>query len=185
MGKVIYSMGVSMDGYIAGPRGEISVVPDEELHRFHNEQMRATEMHVYGRRLYEVMRVWDTYAEENPTAPEHELEFARIWADAPKLVFSRTLEEVGPGATLASGDVAETVAELKQQVKGDISVGGAGLASAFMELGLVEELQPVVHPIVAGGGTPFLHPSGARLELTLLETRSFDSGAVFLRYRAG
>jgi dihydrofolate reductase len=183
VGKVIYSMGVSLDGFIAGPNGEISVVPDDELHRFHNEQAREIGVHVYGRRLYEVMRAWDTYAEDNPSAPEHELEFARIWSEAPKLVFSRTLGEVGPGATLASGDIAETVAELKAQVAGDIAIGGAGLASAFMELGLVDELQPVVHPVVAGGGTPYLPPPARRLELELLETRSFGSGAVHLRYR--
>jgi dihydrofolate reductase len=183
VGKVIYSMGVSLDGFIAGPGGEISVVPDEELHRFHNEQARATGVHVYGRRLYEVMRAWDTYAEENPSAPEHELEFARIWNETPKVVFSRTLEEVGAGATLASGDVAATVAELKQQVEGDISVGGAGLASGFLELGLIDELQPVVHPVVAGGGTPYLPPPGARMELELVESRVFGSGAVYLRYR--
>jgi dihydrofolate reductase len=184
MGKVVYSMGVSLDGYIADPDGRISVVPDEELHRFHNEQARATGVHLYGRRLYEVMRVWDTYADENPSAPEHELDFARIWAETPKVVVSRTLEEVGPGATLASGDLAKTVAELKQQVEGDIAVGGAGLASTLIELGLIEELQPVVHPVVAGGGTPFLSPLGARMELTLVETRAFGSGAVYLRYRA-
>jgi dihydrofolate reductase len=184
VGKVIYSMGVSLDGFIADPDGRISVVPDEELHRFHNEQARATGVHVYGRRLYEVMRAWDTWAEENPSAPEHELEFARIWSETPKVVFSHTLGELGPGATPASGDAAETVAELKREVEGDIAVGGADLASTFMERGLVEEYQPVVHPVVAGGGTPYLPPLGTRLELTLVESRVFGSGAVYLRYRA-
>lgn len=183
MGKVTYSMGVSLDGCIADADGRISVVPDEELHRFHNEQMRSIGAHVYGRRLYEVMRAWDTYADEHPSAPEHELEFAGIWKETPKVVFSRTLEEVGPGARLATGDIAETVAELKTQVDGDIGIGGAELASAFIERGLVDELQPVVHPVVAGGGTPYLPPLGARVELTLTETRTFGSGAVYLRYR--
>ena len=105
MGKVIYSMGVSLDGYISGPGGEIAVVPDEELHRFHNEQARGAGVQVYGRRLYELMRAWETYAEENPSAPEHELEFARIWKATPKVVFSRTLESVEGNATLASGSV--------------------------------------------------------------------------------
>ena len=113
MGKVIYSMGVSLDGFIAGPGGEIAVVPDEELHRFHNEQAREVGVHLYGRRLYQVMSVWETYAEENPSAPEHELEFARIWKATPKVVFSRTLEKVEGNATLAKGDAAETVADLK------------------------------------------------------------------------
>jgi dihydrofolate reductase len=185
MGKVIYSMGVSLDGFIAGPRGEISVVPDEELHRFHNEHARGLGVHVYGRRLYEVMSAWDTYEEENPSAPEHELEFARIWKDTPKVVFSRTLEGVDGNATLAKGDVAETVAELKEEVQGDIGIGGADLAASFMKLDLIDEYQPVIHPVVAGGGTPFFPPLDARMELKLEETRTFGSGAVYLRYSAG
>lgn len=182
MGKVIYTMGVSLDGFIAGPRGEIAVVPDEELHRFHNEQTRGAGVHVYGRRLYEVMLAWETYAEENPSAPEHELEFARIWKDTPKVVFSRTLESVEGNATLASGDVAETVAELREQVQGDIGIGGAELAASFMRLDLIDEYQPVVHPVVAGGGTPFFPPLDERMDLKLVETRTFGSGAVYLRY---
>jgi dihydrofolate reductase len=185
MGKVIYSMGVSLDGFIAGPRGEISVVPDEELHRFHNEQARGFGVHVYGRRLYEVMSAWETYAEENPSGPEHELEFAHIWKEAPKVVFSRTLKAVEGNATLAKGDVAETVAELKEQFQGDIGIGGAELAASFMRLDLIDEYQPVIHPVVAGGGTPFFPPLDERMELELVETRSFGSGAVYLRYSAG
>jgi dihydrofolate reductase len=184
MGKVIYSMGVSLDGFIAGPRGEISVVPDEELHRFHNEQARGFGVHVYGRRLYEVMSYWETYEQENPSAPEHELDFARIWKETPKVVFSRTLERVEGNATLAKGDVAETVAELREQIQGDIGIGGADLAASFMKLDLIDEYQPVIHPVVAGGGTPFFPPLDERLELKLVETRSFGSGAVYLRYSA-
>jgi dihydrofolate reductase len=176
-------MGMSLDGFIAGPRGEISVVPDEELHRFHNEQARAIGVHVYGRRLYEVMCAWDNYEEENPSAPEHELEFARIWKDAPKVVFSRTLEKVEGNATLAKGDVAETVAQLKEEVQRDIGIGGADLAASFMKLDLIDEYQLVIHPVVVGGGTPFFPPLDERMELTLVETRSFGSGAVYLRYR--
>ena len=184
MGKVIYSMGVSLDGFIAGPRGEIAVVPDDELHRFHNEQTREVGVLLYGRRLYEVMSAWETYAEENPSAPEHELEFAGIWKQTPKVVFSRTLERVEGNATLAKGDIAETVAGLKEQVEGDLALGGADLASTFMELGLIDEYQPVVHPVVAGGGTAFFPPLEERMNLKLVETRTFGSGAVYLRYKA-
>jgi dihydrofolate reductase len=125
------------------------------------------------------------YEEENPSAPEHELEFARIWKDAPKVVFSRTLETVGANATLAKGDVAETVAELKEQFEGDIGIGGADLAASFMKLDLIDEYQPVIHPVVAGGGTPYYPPLDARMQLKLEETRTFGSGAVYLRYSAG
>src|SRR5687767_15744003 len=106
MGKLIYSMGVSLDGFIAGPAGEIDwSAPDEELHRFHNEQTRELGAHLCGRRLYEVMRYWETAA-ENPSAPEHEIEFARIWNALPKIVFSRTLERVEGDASLARDDIA-------------------------------------------------------------------------------
>jgi dihydrofolate reductase len=135
MRKVIYSMGVSLDGFIAGPDGEIDwSEPDEELHRFHNEQARQMGAHLYGRRLYEVMRYWET-AEENRSAPEHELEFARIWNATPKVVFSRTLETVEGNARLVRDNIAEEVARLKEQPGKDMGLGGAGLASSFMKLG--------------------------------------------------
>lgn len=185
MGKLIYSIGVSLDGFIAGPDGEIAVPPPgEELHRFHNEQARELEAHLCGRRMYEVMSYWDTFADENPSAPEHELEWARIWEDTPKFVFSTTLEGVGDNATLVRGDVAEQVAALKERTEGDLAVGGAGLASPLIELGLIDEYRPVVHPVIVGGGTAYL-PPGVRLDLRLLETRTFGSGAVYLRYERG
>ena len=183
MRKVIYSMGVSLDGFIAGPDGEIAVpAPDEELHRFHNQQARELGVHLCGRRLYEVMSAWETFAEENPSAPEHLLEFARIWKQTPKVVFSRTLEKVEGNATLVKGNIAEAVARLKQQPGGDIALGGAGLASAFMKLGLIDEYRPFVHPVVVGGGTPYWPPLDETISLRLVETRAFGSGAIYLRY---
>ncbi|MGH2945691.1 MAG: dihydrofolate reductase family protein [Solirubrobacteraceae bacterium] len=185
MRKVIYSMGVSLDGFIAGPGGDIGLlVPDEELHRFHNQQARETGVHLYGRRLHEVMSFWETYAEENPAAPEHELEFARIWKETPKVVFSSTLERVEGNARLAREDVEGEVRRLKEQPGEDMAVGGAGLASTFIRLGLIDEYRPVVHPVVLGGGTPYLPPLDERLELELMESRTFGMGAVYLRYRA-
>jgi dihydrofolate reductase len=185
MGKLIYSMGVSLDGFIAGPDGEIAVSePDEELHRFHNDQERELGAHLCGRRMYEVLSYWDTFADENPSADEHLLEFAHIWENTPKYVFSTSLKEVGPNATLVTGNVADEVAALKRQTDGDLAVGGAGLAGSLIELGLVDEYGPVVHPVVVGGGTPYL-PRDVRLELRLLETRTFGGGAVYMRYGAG
>src|SRR5512133_2859704 len=100
MRKLIYSMGVSLDGFIAGPSGEIDwSAPDEELHRFHNQQARDTGAHLYGRRLYEDMRPWET-ADEDPSASEPVVEFARIWKETPKIVFSKTLEKVEGNARL-------------------------------------------------------------------------------------
>jgi dihydrofolate reductase len=183
MRKVIYSMGVSLDGFIAGPRGEIDwSAPGEELHRFHNEQTRELGAALCGRRLYEVMAYWET-AHENPSLTEFELEFARIWQELPKVVFSTTLEEVEGNARLVKDGIAEEVARLKEQPGKDLSVGGAGLAATFLELGLVDELRLFVSPVVLGGGTPFFPALEDRIDLELVETRDFGSRVVYLRYR--
>jgi dihydrofolate reductase len=183
MRKLIYSMGVSLDGFIAGPGGEIDwSAPDEELHRFHNEQTKELGVQLCGRRLYEAMVYWET-AEENPSSTEVELEFARIWKDLPKIVFSTTLETVEGNARLARDGIAEEVARLREQPGKDLAVGGAGLASAAIELGLVDEYRLFVSPVVLGGGTPFFPPLDTRIDLELVETRTFGSRVVYVRYR--
>ena len=183
MRPVIFSMGVSLDGFIAGPDGEIDwSAPDEELHRFHNQQTRELGAHLCGRRLYEVMLYWET-ADENTSAAEHELEFARIWKQLPKIVFSTTLEQVEGNARLASAGVAEEVAELKQQPGKDLAVGGAGLAATLARLGLIDEYRLFVSPVVLGGGTRFFPALERRIDLELAETRTFGSRVVYLRYR--
>jgi dihydrofolate reductase len=183
MRKLVYSMGMSLDGFTAGPGGEIDWgAPDEERHRFHNEEVREVGVHLCGRRLYEEMRYWDT-AGEDPSLGDTEREFARIWQDLPKLVFSTTLEQVDGNATLATEGVAEEVARLKQQPGKDLAVGGAGLASSCIALGLVDEFRLFVSPVVLGGGTPFFPALEARIGLELVETRTFGSRVVFLRYR--
>ena len=185
MRKMVYSMTVSLDGFIAGPDGEIDWgAPDEELHRFHNQHMRETGVELLGRRLYETMLYWET-ADENPSATDFEREFARIWQDLPKVVFSRTLEKVEGNARLAEGGIAEEVARLKQQPGKDLGVGGAGLAGTLVELGLVDEYRLFVSPVVLGGGTPFFPALDERVNLELVETRTFGSLAVYLRYRGG
>jgi dihydrofolate reductase len=183
MRKLIYSMTVSLDGFIADPNGEIDwSAPDEELHRFHNQRVREIGAHLLGRRLYEVMLYWET-AEENPAASDYELEFARIWKAIPRIVFSKTLEKVEGNARLVRDDVAGEVARLKQEPGKDLAVGGAGLASTLIDLGLVDEYQLFVSPVVLGGGTPFFPPLEKAINLELVETRTFDSPAVYLRYR--
>jgi len=183
MRKLIYSMGVSLDGFIAGPGGEIDwSAPDEELHRFHNQQARETGAELYGRRLYEVMRYWET-ADDQPSAPEHELEFARIWKDTPKIVFSRTLEKVEANARLVRDSAAEEVARLKAQPGNNLAVAGAGLASTFMKLGLIDEYRLFISPVILGGGTPYFPPLEERINLELVETRTFGSRVVYVRYQ--
>jgi dihydrofolate reductase len=183
MRKLIYSMGVSLDGFIAGPNGEIDwSAPDEELHRFHNQQTREMGAHLCGRRLYEVMLFWET-ADQNPSAPEHELEFARIWKNMPKIVFSKTLEKVEGNARLVRDGVVEEVAKLKEQPGKDLAVGGAGLASTFIKLGLIDEYRLFVSPVVLGGGTPYFPALDERMNLELVETQTFGSRVVYVRYR--
>ena len=182
MRKLIYSMGVSLDGFIAGPDGEIDwSAPDEELHRFHNQQVRELGGHLLGRRLYEVMRYWETAEQE--LSADYRLEFARIWKALPKVVFSKTLEKVEGNTRLVRDGVAEEVARLKGQAGKDLAVGGAGLASTCMKLGLIDEYRLFVSPVVLGGGTPYFPALDERIDLELVETRTFGSRLVYLRYR--
>jgi dihydrofolate reductase len=183
MPKVIYSLAVSLDGFVAGPRGELDwSAPDEELHRFHNEQTRELGAHFCGRRLYEVMVYWET-VDESALTTEYELEFARIWRDLPKVVFSTSLDDVVGNARLAGDDVAEEVARLKAEAGKDLGVGGPGLASTFIRLGLIDEYRLFICPVVLGGGTPFFPPTGERIDADLVETRTFGSRVAYVRYR--
>jgi dihydrofolate reductase len=180
---LIYSMGASLDGYIAGPRGEGDwAAPDAELHRFHNEQARELDLHLLGRRLYEGMTYWETAEERNPAAPEHELEFARIWKRLPKLVYSKSLEAVEGNTELSRGDPVREVQALKDQDGGPIAVGGATLAASLTAHGAIDEYRLFVSPVVLGGGTPFF-AGDTHIDLELVETRTFSARVVYLRYR--
>lgn len=183
MSKLIYSMSVSLDGYIVGPDGKFEwAMPDEQLHRYHNQQARELAGHLLGRRLYESMLYWET-AHQEPDADEVTLEFATVWRALPKVVFSRTLGSVeGSNTSLACRDLASELAMLRQSVQGDIGVGGAGLAAEAIRLDLVDEYHLFVYPIAVGGGIPFF-PSDQALELELLETHTFSSRVVYLKYR--
>jgi len=185
MRKVIYSMGVSVDGFVAGPDGEIDwAAPDEELHQFYNEQTRELGAHLLGRKLYEVMLTWET-GDDDQWSTESEREFADIWRKLPKLVFSNTLETVEGNATLVQSDAVEETARLKEQTGNDVGVGGAGLASALIRARLVDEYRLFISPVALGGGTPFFPVPGERMELELVETRTFTGSSVeFLRYRS-
>ncbi len=182
MRKVIYSM-TAHEGFIADPDGKIDwSAPDEELHRFHNEQVRELGAHFCGRRLYEEMLYWET-ADQDPSAGEVTLDFARIWQSLPKIVFSTTLDKVEGNSRLATEGVAEEVAKLKEQPGKDLAVGGAGLAAEFTRLGLIDEYLLFVSPVVLGGGTPYFPPLDDRIKLELLETRTFEAPVAFSRYR--
>jgi dihydrofolate reductase len=183
MRNLIYSMSVSLDGFINGRDGTFDwTAPDEELHRFHNERVRELGGHLLGRSLYETMVYWET-ADQDPSLSDYGLEFARIWQDLPKVVFSTTLENVEGDTRLLRDGVAEEVARLKEGPGRDLAVGGAGLASTLIEAGLVDEFQPFVYPVVVGGGTPFFPSVEQMIDLELVETRTFSSRVVYLRYR--
>jgi dihydrofolate reductase len=181
---VVYSMQVSLDGYMEAPNRDIGWArPDEEVHRFHNERARDAGAFLYGRRLYELMfEHWPT-AGDDPSAPPEVVEFARVWNATPRVVFSKTLERVDAGSRLVRGDAAEEVARLKEQPGGELDVGGAALGGSLLQAGLIDEIRLFVYPIVLGAGTPFFPPLESRLELELIDIRRFESGVVYLRHR--
>jgi dihydrofolate reductase len=182
VGRLIYSMSVSLDGFIAGPDGDIGWgAPDDELHRFHNARVREIGGQILGRRLHEVMGYWDT-AEDDPAIGDTEREFARIWQALPKLVFSTTLTSIAGDAHLATGGIAEELAAFRERVDGDIGVGGATLAASFIALDLIDEYEMFVCPVVLGGGTPYF-PTGHHLELEHVETRVFGGRVTHIRHR--
>ena len=184
MRSVTYSMGVSLDGYIVGPDGDFDwTAPDEEVFRFVTDEIREVGVHLLGRRLYETMLYWET-ADQDPSLDDSMLEWAAIWKPLPKVVFSTTLSAVQGNARLASGGLAEEIERLRAEPgEGDIAIGGATLAAEALALGLVDEYRIRVCPVVVGGGTPFFPRDGRRVDLDLVETRTFDSTVVYLRYR--
>jgi len=184
MRSVTYSMGVSLDGYIVAPDGKFDwTEPDEELFRFVTGTMRGVGVQLLGRRLYETMLYWET-AEEDPSLDESMLEWAALWKPLPKVVFSTTLSVVQGNARLASGGLAEEIERLRAEPEeGEIAIGGATLAAAAAALGLIDEYRARVHPVLVGGGIPFFPRRERRVDLELVETRTFNSRVVYLRYR--
>lgn len=180
MRKLIYGLSVSLDGYINDRDGSIDWTdPDEELHQFHNDCYREIEVSLHGRRLYELMAEYWPHVPEN--APRTEREFGRLWTSKPKVVFSRTLTDVGWNSTLISANAVEEVRRLKAEGDGVMDVGGASLAASLIPHGLIDEYQLFLSPVVLGGGTPLFPSLGKRIQLRLVETRHFNT-AVMLRY---
>jgi dihydrofolate reductase len=184
MGRMTYSMMVSLDGYVETADHSIEWGHiDAELHRFVNEQARQHAAFVNGRRLYEVLRVWDTIREDEPDLADFMVEFADIWNQKPKIVVSSTLTEVGRNATLVrADDIGQELARLKRETDGELDVGGPMLAAAAIGLDLVDEFRLFVHQVTLGGGTPFF-PRNQRMDLELVDEHRFRSGVVYLAYR--
>ena len=184
MRSVTYSMGMTLDGYVVGPDGSFDwTAPDDEVFRSHIDEIRGVGVYLLGRRLYETMLYWET-ADQDPSLDDSRLEWAALWKALPKLVFSTTLSAVEGNARLASGGLAEEIERLRAEPgEGDIWIGGATLAAEAAASGLIDEYRLRVHPGLVGGGLPFFPKREHRVDLELVETRSFSSRIVYLRYR--
>jgi dihydrofolate reductase len=184
LSKIQYAFNVSLDGFIEDAQGSLDWSnPDEELHRHFNQKEAETDIFLYGRRLYEIMAGFWPTADQDLSLPAYILEYARIWNAKPKLVFSKSLSEVGPNSRLVRDDLAGEVRRLKAQPGKSISVGGAELAASVMELGLIDEYSLYIHPVILGGGKPMFPALRQKIDLELVETQTFTSGVVLLRYR--
>jgi dihydrofolate reductase len=177
-------MSVSLDGFIVGPDGGFDwTALEEEVFRFWIDEIRQVGVHLLGRRLYETMLYWET-ADQDPSLDDAELEWAALWKPLPKVVFSTTLSAVQGNARLASGGLAEEIERLRAEPgEGDIAIGGATLAAEAAALGLIDEYRAMVYPVLVGGGIPFFPQRERRVDLDLVETRTFSSRVVYLRYR--
>ena len=182
MARLIYSGLMSLDGYIADRDGNFDwAEPDAEVHSFVNDLQRPAGTYLLGRRMYEVMAVWE-HPEDFGDIPGYIRDFADLWKAADKVVFSRTLKDVATARTRVEREFnADAVGRLKADAGRDLAVGGADLAASVIRAGLVDEFQMFLSPVAVGGGKRFL-PEDVRLRLELLEERRFGNGTVFLRY---
>ena len=184
MRKLILMMSVSVDGFIEGPDRELDWhMVDDELHSHFNEQLSGMGAFLHGRVTYELMAGFWPTADKDPSSTRPMVEFARIWRAMPKIVFSRTLQRVDWNTTVVRDLVVEEIQELKAEPGGDLVLGGADLAAAFMRHDLIDEYRLYVHPIVIGRGKPLFQPSDTRIKLRLADTRTFGNGVVLLRYQ--
>ena len=177
---LIYAMIASLDGYVEDGSGRFDwAAPDEEVHAFVNELERPIGTYLYGRRMYETMVAWETMDDEHPVMRD----FAELWRAAEKIVYSRSLESASSARTRVEHDFdAGAVRRLKEAAQADIGIGGPELAGQAIAAGLVDECHLIVVPVLVGGGKRAF-PAGVRVELELLDERSFAGGAVYLRYK--
>ncbi|OLR90447.1 dihydrofolate reductase family protein [Actinokineospora bangkokensis] len=184
MRSVTYSLSTSLDGFIVDPSGGIDwSTPDDDVFRLAMDEVRGVGVHLMGRRLYETMLYWETAAED-PGLDGLDREWVELWNPLPKVVFSSTLTEVRGNARLATGGVVEEVERLRAEPgEGDIAIGGAELAAAVAEAGLIDEYRVRVYPVLVGGGRPYFAQHGRRVRLDLLENRTIGPQVVYYRYR--
>lgn len=183
MARLIYAIQTSFDGYVADEHGNFEwATPDSDVHAFINDLERPIGTYLYGRRLYETMVYWETFAAQ-PDQPPAVLDYAQLWRAADKIVYSTTLETASSARTRIERTFdPNTVRTMKDTADRDLSIGGPALAAHALRAGLVDEIRQFVYPLTVGGGNPFL-PDLLRLNLQLRDERRFDSGVVYLRYR--
>ena len=184
MRKIVVMMSISLDGFVARPNGDLDwQLVDEELHWHFNEVAKTMGVDLNGRVMWELMSSYWPTADADPDSSPPEVEFARIWRDMPKIVYSRTLDRADWNATVVREVVPAEIMAMKAQPGGDMWLGGARIAAEFQRLGLIDEYRLYVHPVVIGEGQPlFVSPVPASMRL--LETRTFGNGVVMLRYEA-
>jgi dihydrofolate reductase len=184
MRKVVLMMSVSLDGFIEGPNRELDWhLVDDELHTHFNQELSKMGAFLDGRVTYELMAAFWPTADADPSSTAPMIEFARIWRDMPKIVFSRTLPRADWNSTIAREVIPEEIERLKSEPGGDMALGGADLAAEFMRHDLIDEYRIYVHPVVIGRGKPLFSLPDTKLDLQLVETRTFGTGVVLLRYR--
>ncbi|MEO8458811.1 MAG: dihydrofolate reductase family protein [Chloroflexota bacterium] len=181
MAKVVVWMNPSLDGYISREDGALDWQSvDEDIHRYFNEKARQLSAFLHGRRMYDLMSAfWPT--PEALADSDVMAEFAKIWTEKPKLMFSRTVKTANWNTRVVNENIGEEVARLKQQPGGDLAVGGAKIAASLQKLGLIDEYHLFVQPVAIGRGVP-MFPEDSDVKLRLLESHAFKSGVVFLRY---
>jgi dihydrofolate reductase len=179
---LIYSMSVSLDGYVETAAGSLDFVHvDDELHAFFNDEARPLSAMLHGRRMYELMAGYWPTADQDPSAGDVYRDFSRIWREKPKVVFSKTLDHVDWNSRLVRDDPVAEVRRLKD-AGFDMDVGGPTLAAPLIRADLVDEYRMFVNPVILGAGRPYFPRLDHRLELRLLETRTFGGGVLYLRY---
>ncbi|SES18948.1 Dihydrofolate reductase [Lentzea xinjiangensis] len=183
MRKLIFGMNVTLDGYVVGPGDDITWgKASDELFQWWTDLEREITLSLYGRRLWEAMSShWPT-GDQRPGATPAQIEFARIWRDTPKVVFSSTIGEVAWNTRLVTGDAVTEITRLLAGDGGPAKIGGATLAAAAVRAGLVDEYVLVTHPVLVGGGLPFFTAVDNWVDLNLVETRTFPGGVVLTRY---
>ncbi|NEY30749.1 dihydrofolate reductase [Streptomyces sp. PRKS01-65] len=183
MRKLIYGMNLTLDGYIAAPGDDIGwSMPSDELFQFWSDQLQATDLTLYGRKLWQTMSSYWPTGDQQPDATPAEIEFARRWRDMPKVVFSSTTDRTDWNTRLVAGDAVAEITRLKAEDGGPMDIGGATLAGAAMRAGLIDEYLIAAHPVLVGGGTPFFTALESWVNLNLVETRTFPGGVVLTRY---